>query len=165
MDMLNDFVLPDGKLSCGQAAQDIVEPIRQRLEAARDAGHTVIYVCDNHKPDDPEFRMFPVHCVAGTQGAEVVAELAPEPGDIVIKKRRYSAFFGTDLDLHLRENGIEELTLVGVCTNICVMYTAADARNRNYDVIVPRDSVASFSDEAHEFALKELKNTLGAQIC
>jgi len=54
--------------------------------------------------------------------------------------------------------------LVGVCTNICVLYTAVDARMRNYSVTVIKEGVASFSQEAHEFALKEMENTLGVKI-
>ena len=87
-----------------------------------------------------------------------------EATDKIIKKRRYSAFFGTDLDLYLREKQVDEVHLVGVNTNICVLYTAADARNINYQVTVYKDGVASFNEQAHDFALEEMKNTLGCQI-
>jgi len=93
-----------------------------------------------------------------------VAELAPQEGDLKIYKRRYSAFFGTDLDLTLRELGVTEVELVGVCTQICVLYTAADARMLNYDVTVRRNCVASFDPQAHEFALKEMEKTLGVKV-
>ena len=108
--------------------------------------------------------MFKLHCVKDTKGAEVVDELAPKEGDYIIPKRRYSAFFGTDLDAYLREMDISKLTLVGVCTNICVLYTTADARMLNYDVEVIKDAVSSFDKDAHEFALKEMVNTLGAKV-
>ena len=111
-----------------------------------------------------EFKMFELHCVKGTTGGEIVDILAPKPGDYIIPKRRYSAFFGTDLDAYLRELGISELILVGVCTNICVLYTAADARMLNYDVTVVKDCVSSFDEKAHDFALNEMENTLGVQI-
>ncbi len=89
--------------------------------------------------------MFPPHCIAGTEGSEIIDELEVAPGgDKIIKKRRYSAFFGTDLDLYLREKGVDEIHLVGVNTNICVLYTAADGRNINYRVIIYEQGVASF---------------------
>ncbi len=164
IDMLNDFIRPEGALYCGKAAEEIVPNIAQRLEQARGAGETVIYVCDNHRPDDPEFQIWPAHCVAGTWGAQVIDELKPREEDVIIPKRRYSAFFGTDLLLHLRERGIEVLELCGVCTNICVLYTAADARNLAYAVEVHPRRVATFDDQAQEWALKQLKEVLGVKL-
>ncbi|MFO7294708.1 MAG: isochorismatase family cysteine hydrolase [Clostridia bacterium] len=164
IDMLNDFVKPDGALYIGEAAQRVAKEVEAIIDKARQEGMPVIYICDNHRADDAEFNMFKSHCVKGTKGAEIVEELAPQPGDYIIPKRRYSAFFGTDLDATLREMGVSELVLVGVCTNICVLYTAADARMLNYDVTVVRNAVASFSEEAHEFALKEMESTLGVKV-
>lgn len=124
----------------------------------------MIYACDRHLPDDPEFQTGPVHCVTGSVGADVVAGLRPLAGERVLAKRRYSAFFGTELDLVLSERGVTALSLVGVCTNICVLYTAADARMRGYEVTVVRDAVASFDPQAHAWALIELERTLGASL-
>lgn len=164
VDMLVDFVDPGGRLFCGEAARAIIPRIGEELDAARASGETVIYLCDRHRPGDAEFTLFPPHCLEGTRGAEVCPELEPQAGDRVIPKRRFSGFSGTDLDLTLREQGVDEITLVGVCTNICVLYTAADARMRGYAVTVPADAVASFDDEAHRYALRELEKTLGAVI-
>lgn len=164
IDMLNDFVKPDGALYIGEAAQRVAKEVEAIIDKARREGMPVIYICDNHRADDAEFNMFKPHCVKGTKGAEIVEELSPRPADYIILKRRYSAFFGTDLDATLREMGVSEVVLVGVCTNICVLYTAADARMLNYDVTVVRNAVASFSQEAHEFALKEMETTLGVKV-
>ncbi|MEW6227633.1 MAG: isochorismatase family cysteine hydrolase [Bacillota bacterium] len=164
VDMLRDFIDADGKLSIGPVAAEVVRAIARKIEEARAEGWPVIYICDRHAEDDQEFAMFPPHCIAGTPGADVVDELRPRPGDKVIPKRRYSAFFQTDLDLTLRELGIDEIMLVGVCTNICDLYTAADARMLGYKVTVPHDCVASFDEAAHEFALKEMERTLGVNV-
>ncbi|MEW6545829.1 MAG: isochorismatase family cysteine hydrolase [Bacillota bacterium] len=164
IDMLRDFVVEDGSLYCGPAASALVDPVAAEIEEARRAGVPVIYVCDRHRPDDPEFAMFPPHCVAGSPGAEVVPALAPRPGDRVIPKRRFSGFFATDLDLTLRELGITRLRLVGVCTNICILYTAADARMRGYQVEVPREKVASFAADAHDWALNQMEKVLGVRV-
>ncbi len=164
IDMLVDFVEEGGALYCGPDAREIIPRVREELDRARAQGDPVIYVCDRHRPDDLEFRMFPPHCVEGSRGAEICSELSPRERDRVVFKRRFSGFYGTDLDLALREQGIDELTLVGVCTNICVLYTAADARMRNYAVTVPADAVASFDAAAHRFALRELEKTLGVRV-
>jgi len=164
IDMLNDFIKPYGALYIGEVAQRVTKEIETIIGKARQEQMPIIYICDNHRADDAEFNMFKTHCVKGTKGAEIVEELMPKRGDYIITKRRYSAFFGTDLDATLREMGVSELVLVGVCTNICVLYTVADARMLNYQVIVIKNGVASFSQEAHEFALKEMENTLGAKI-
>jgi nicotinamidase/pyrazinamidase len=81
-----------------------------------------------------------------------------------LPKRRYSGFFGTDLDLRLRENGIKTIILVGVLTDICVMYTSADASARGYEVIVIKDATGSTSRENHEFAIEHMKSVHGALI-
>ncbi|NPV26505.1 MAG: cysteine hydrolase [Firmicutes bacterium] len=164
IDMLNDFVQENGSLYIGEAGQEIIKPIQSELAEARRNNVPVLYVCDRHRPDDAEFRMFPPHCLVGSWGAAVCPELAPQEKDVIIPKRRYSGFFGTELDLTLRELGVEELILVGVCTNICVLYTAADARMRGYRVKVLKNQVATFDPGAHEFALREMEKTLGVEI-
>ena len=164
IDMLIDFLSPSGSLYVGDEAAGVVFPISELLKKERASGAKVIYICDHHTPEDAEFKMFPAHCIAGTAGAEIIPELKPRQEDVIIYKRRYSAFSGTELDITLREYQITKLLLVGVCTNICVLYTAADARNLNYSVSVPKECVASFNPAAHEFALGEMGRTLGVEV-
>ena len=164
VDMIEDFVREGGALYCGPSMARIVPVIRREITRARDATEPVVYLTDNHLPDDAEFQVFPPHAIAGTKGAEIVPELAPGKDDTVIPKRRYSGFFGTDLDITLRERGVDTLRLVGDCTNICVLYTAADARNLGYAVEVVEKGVTSFDEEAHRDALRELEKTLGAKV-
>jgi nicotinamidase/pyrazinamidase len=164
VDMIEDFVHEAGALYCGPSMATIVPVIERELERARASGEPVVYLTDEHLPDDAEFAQFPPHALKGTTGAKIVPEVAPHPGEIVIPKRRYSGFFGTDLDITLRERGVDTLRLVGDCTNICVLFTAADARNLGYAVEVVRDGVTSFDLEAHADALRELEQTLGATI-
>lgn len=164
IDMLKDFIEEDGALTTGQAGRDIISFIQDKTKEVRSQNCPVIYICDNHERDDKEFDMFQPHCIAGTKGSEIIDELDVAAEDKIIKKRRYSAFFGTDLDLYLREKGINEIHLVGVNTNICVLYTAADGRNINYDVVIYKEGVASFDEDAHRFALQEARSTLGCTI-
>jgi nicotinamidase-related amidase len=164
IDMIEDFVREGGALYCGPSMARILPVIQHELDRARSSSEPIVYLADEHLPDDAEFAQFPPHAIAGTKGAQIVPELAPHDGDIVIPKRRYSGFFGTDLDITLRERGVDTVRLVGDCTNICVLYTAADARNLGYAVEVVRDGVTSFDLEAHTDALRELEKTLGAAI-
>lgn len=164
VDMINDFVREDGALTCGERAREIIEPIRARLEQARSQGETVIFMCDNHRPDDPEFKQYPPHAVQGTEGAEVIEELAPLEGEYVLPKRRYSSFFQTQLLLVLLENDVDEVEIAGVCTNICVLYTATDANAYGFDVTVDASRVAAMTDRDHEIGLYQMKEVLGITV-
>jgi len=83
---------------------------------------------------------------------------------LLVKKRRYSGFLGTDLDLLLRELRIEKIYIVGILTNICVFFTAAEASMRDYEVIVYADSVTTISEREHRFALAELRDVLKIKV-
>lgn len=159
IDMLNDFIAPGAPLEV-PAGRQIVPAIKNRLEEARGKGVPVIYLCDAHAPDDPEFRVWPPHAVAGTAGALVVDDLAPGEGERVVAKTTYSGFFNTELEELLRELGADHLVLTGVVTNICILYTAVDALMRGFRVSVPPDCVAGLNEEDHAFALRQLSEVL-----
>ncbi len=163
IDMLRGFLEEGYPLYCGDSARRIIPSVQGLLEREIAQGSKVFFLCDNHDPDDLEFKMFPPHCVRGTAEAEVIPELAQYPGEIIAKKR-YSAFFGTPLEEKLRQLGSDKLIVCGVCTDICVMHTVADARNRDYAVEVPVDCVASFDERAHQFALEHMEKVLGAKL-
>jgi len=164
VDCLNDFLDLKGALHCGEDGRRAIPGIAREIARARSVGEPVLYACDRHRPADDEFELYPAHCLEGSWGAEIVPELRPATGEVVIPKRRFSAFFGTDLELTLREAGVTSLRIVGVCTNICVLYTAADARMRGFPVGVVADAVASFDPEAHRFALGQLRDVLKVTI-
>ena len=163
LDMVVGFMEPGRNLYCGDEARRIIPRIRELIERERANGGNVIFVCDTHDPDDLEFRMFPVHCVRGTEETEVIPELREYEGE-TIPKRRYSAFFETNLESRLADLNPDRVILCGVCTDICVMHTAADARNRDYAVEVPTDCVASFDPDAHRYALGHIEKILGAKL-
>ena len=123
-----------------------------------------MYIQDNHDEDDKEFERFPAHCVAGTWGGEIISQLSPEPGERVIPKKRFSGFYGTDLEHILESAGVEDVEVVGVCTSICVMDTVGGLANRDYRVTVPSSEVADFDPEFHEFSLKRMRQIYGAAI-
>jgi len=165
IDMLNDFVRPGSPLEVPET-RAILPALRRRIASARREGELVVYVCDAHRKDDPEFaRMgWPPHAVEGTAGAGVVPALAPEPGDVVVEKRTYSGFHATPLHLILRRYGIRRLTLSGCVTNICILYTAADAAMRGYDTTVDERLVAGLAADTHAFALDQMERVLGVRL-
>ncbi len=163
VDMLRGFLEEGHPLFCGPEARKIIPCVQQLLQRESEQGSSIIFLADTHDPDDKEFAMFPTHCVRGTAECEIIPELAQFQGE-VIPKRRYSGFYDTVLEERLKELQPDKVIVVGVCTDICVMHTVADARNRDYVVEVPRDCVASFDPEAHAFALKHMEKILGAKV-
>lgn len=164
VDMLNDFIDPNGVLYCGEKAQAIVPYIRKRLDAFRNVGHPVVFLQDAHAPDDKEFEKFPPHCVAGTWGSDIIQPLTPRPHEHVIPKTRYSGFYATNLDAILSEIQPGQVEVVGVCTSICVMDTVGGLVNRDLKVKVPRQGVADFDQQAHTHALQRMGKIYGADI-
>ena len=164
VDMLNDFIDKNGALYCGDSVRSIIPFIQERLKAFRNRGDLVIYLQDSHDKNDKEFEKFPTHCVSGTRGNEIIPELTPNPGEKIIPKKRYSGFYGTDLETILESAGVDEVEVVGVCTSICVMDTVGGLTNRDYTITVPVKGVADFNQEFHEFALKRMKQLYGATV-
>jgi len=163
VDMLRGFMEEGYPLYIGAKARSIIPDIQRLLERELARGSKIFFICDNHDPDDLEFKMFPPHCIAGTVEAEVIPELAAYPGEIIPKKR-YSGFYGTDLEEKMRKLKPGKLIICGVLTNICVMHTTADARNRDYEVEIPVKCVASPDEAAHRFALEHMDKVLGAGL-
>ncbi len=165
VDMLKGFLQPGHNLYCGDVSRGIIPNVKKLLERQRDAGSRIFFICDNHDPNDLEFQIFPEHCVVGTEETEVI----PELNEFILKgniipKNRYSGFFGTGLEEELRAFVPERVIVVGVCTDICVLHTAADARNLDYPVEVFTDCVASFDEDAHRWALSHMEKILGATL-
>jgi nicotinamidase/pyrazinamidase len=164
-DMQKDFCNEDGALFIGDRVNEIIARISRLIERAIGKKVHLIFAQDWHSPDDDEFEIWGQHCVRETPGAEVIDVFAPLLKEAhIIRKQRYSDFFGTDLDAHLKEKGIRILIIVGVATNICVMHTAIDATHRGYELIVPADCVAAFSDHEHEYGLLHIKTILKGTI-
>lgn len=166
VDLVRGFMEPGHNLYCGADARRIIAPVQDLLRRETAAGASVLFISDHHQPDDLEFELFPVHCVIGTAETEVIPELAEwvdAAGANVIPKNRYSGFYNTDLADRLAALAPDRLIVCGVCTDICVLHTVSDARNRDYAVTVPPDCVASFDADAHRWAMQHISGILGAQ--
>lgn len=160
VDMLNDFVY--GALTCDRG-KAIVPATAQLLDAARAKGVPVIFCNDAHlKGIDRELKLWGDHAIVGTEGAKVIPELKVGEGDYVIPKRRYSGFFQTDLDITLKELGVETVVMTGLHTHMCVRHTSADAYSLGYNVVVAKEATDSFTEEDYIGGLAYLKTCYGA---
>jgi len=164
IDMLNDFLDPQGALYCGDGARKIIPAVKALVERFLSEKNPVVYLRDAHAPDDKEFELFAPHAVKGTWGGRIIPEVEPPRQSLILDKTRFTAFYGTHLAEVLAEVKPQEVWVAGVVTSICVMDTAGDLRNRDYSVVIPVDAVADFDPEFHEFALKRMKRVYGARL-
>lgn len=154
VDMQNDFVKDGGTLQVPDAEATIPR-IRELLQSAREAGARVLFSQDTHTEGDPEWEIWPEHARDGSWGHRIVDELVPREDELVIRKVRYDAFYGTHLDHFLRLWGVESLVICGTVANICVHYTAASAALRWFDVIIPRDATSALDPFDLEASLRQ----------
>jgi nicotinamidase-related amidase len=174
IDYTFDFVADSGALTCGKPGQVIEGKITQLTNEFIENGDYVVFAIDVHDQGDeyhPETKLFPPHNLRGTSGRDLFGALKDEYEKnkdqehvVFMDKTRYSAFAGTDLEIKLRERGITEVHLVGVCTDICVLHTAVDAYNKGFQIVVYKDAVASFNQAGHEWALGHFEQSLGAMV-
>ena len=152
VDMQNDFVAPGAPLET-PAARAMVPKLSEALKLCRRAGVRVIYTAHSHRRDGCDMGLFDdIHppiamrnaVIDDTPGVNIYADLAPAAGEHVIKKHRYSGFFGTDLDIILREWGIDTVIISGTTTENCCHATARDAMFRNYRVVFLSDATATY---------------------
>lgn len=134
---------------------------RKAVDGARAAGIPVVFIQEVHRPDLVDFGREldgdeDVHCLEDDPRTAVAPEVGYRPGDYLVPKRRYSAFFGTDLEILLRGLKAETLLLVGGLTDVCVHYTFVDAHQHDYHCRVIEDCVAGSSLEAHEASLRAM---------
>jgi nicotinamidase/pyrazinamidase len=161
VDMLNDFLT--GPFA-GPGAERLIGPVRTAVDRARARGVPVIFICDAHSPNDDEFAVLPPHAIAGTHGAEIVDELAPQPGETIVKKHRYSGFFETELTDLLRDLRVDTIAFCGLQTDCCVMHTAADGFFRGFRPVILEDAVTARTEDGHRHAMASMQRLYGAQV-
>ena len=154
VDMQNDFVKEGGTLVVPDAEATIPK-IKNLLDLARGNGIKVVFTQDTHNEGDPEWKIWPEHVREGSWGWEIVDELKPLEDELVIRKVRYDAFYGTHLDHFLRLWRTDTLIICGTVANICVHYTAASAALRWYDVVIPRDATSALDPFDLEASLRQ----------
>jgi nicotinamidase-related amidase len=150
--MIVDHLTPGRPLEVPRA-RDIIPRVARRIEEARAVGTPIVYILDQHTPDDPELDEWSAHAIEGTEGAQVWPALAPQAGDPVVTKRTYSSFFGLKLDEVLESLAVDTLVMTGCATEVQLMTTATDALQRGFAVEIPPDSQAGYSAMGEAFAM------------
>jgi nicotinamidase-related amidase len=144
--------------TCGGAA--ILPKVKRLMDAFRLARRPVIFTQHVHHPGDLDSGImgwwWQGKCVEGSPESEIHPDLAPMPGEKVIFKHRYSAFYNTDLETVLRCLKVEDIVIAGVMTNMCCESTARDAYYRDYRVFFPADGTGSINEEMHLASLLNL---------
>jgi nicotinamidase/pyrazinamidase len=167
MDMLNDLLDEGGAIYCGYWAERIIPKVIEAIEDHLKEDQPVIFLQDTHQEDDPEFALFPPHCIEGTWGGELIPVLVDytrSDSVYLLPKAHYSGFHGTDLEQLLVRLAPEVVTVSGVPTSISVMDTVKDLWERGWRVRVLQEGVADISEEDHKAALKRMAKLYGAEI-
>ena len=165
MDMLNDFIY--GRLKSVRVRK-IIPKIKYLLDFARRKNIPIFYCNDEHLLSDPEIKVWGAHAIKGTKGADVIQDIKPTYNDLMIPKRRYSAFDKSKLEKTLKStyNGKGPTTIImtGIHTHICIKHSTYDAFTRGYDTIIAEDGVNAFTKNDHMFGLEYMKANYGARI-
>ena len=163
VDMVKDFTDPEGLVFYPQN-REILPNIRKVLDKCREHDCLVVFMqhCNRKDKEDRRIASMRPNCIEGTFGIEIDDMLpVDEKKDYVIRKRRYSGFFATDLDLVLRQHKIENVIIVGTKTNCCIRATVTDAFYLDYNGIVFSDCVATNSEEVNRVHLEDIRKYLG----
>ena len=154
VDMVKDNLKKGSYHPITQEARTILPQLQRLLKESRKRKIPIVFACDSFMQGDFIFKgKMKVHSLRGTKGSEVADELMPEPTDIILPKRRFSAFFKTDLDMTLRVLGADTIAVTGITTEVCVLMTAMDGLCHDFSVIILEDCCASRNRETHQGCL------------
>lgn len=164
IDMINDLMFEGG-----EALQGPAEKAARRVRALRDQADAaevpVVYVNDNFQQWHSERSRLVEHCEREeSRGRRLIEALRPRRDDYFVIKPQFSGFYATNLPVLLPQLEVSRLVLTGVATDICVMFTAADAHMREYKLWVPADCVASEDGQRTDWAMEIMRNSMGADV-
>ncbi len=165
VDVDNAFFDPRGAFYF-PGVETVLDPLRELLASARAGGRLVVHARERHHPGltDFEGQKLPAHCVGDDFDALPFPGFEEKPGEPVIFKRRYSAFFATELVLLLREQGTEQVIVAGVKTNVCIRATVQDAFAHGFQPVVVLGTVDSNRPHLHEAALEDISRYFGEVV-
>lgn len=153
---------------------NIIPNIGRLMERTqKNEDNKILFICDNHCDDDPEFKIFPKHCITGTEEIEIVPQLRNFLMWNRINytpKTKFNALYKTHIEELLAHLEPDVIIVVGVCTDICILYTVAGLRDLDYKVIVPKDCVETYdapghnAEEINAYILKHMEEIRGAII-
>lgn len=177
IDMLNDFVNPKGALY-NKLYKSLIPRIVDKINHFNNHGFPVVYIGDNHLPDDPEFDLYPEHCTTPWGQSFVpeidnLIEITPKkekPTSYVLSKDSFSPFIGNKYGEYNSEIFFDvlkpsEIHVTGILSNICVLYTVSDLVLFGFrNIYVHENCTASFNEELHRFAMKQMSQVLKVNV-
>jgi nicotinamidase-related amidase len=164
IDMINEFTF-DGAAKFFPAIEQTAHNIAALKRCVKETGSPVVYVNDNFGKWQSDFRKLVTRCLEEKcRGKKIAKILAPQEDDYFVLKPKHSGFYATPLELLLRYLKVRRVIITGVAGNNCVMYTAADAYMREFEVAVPCDCTLSIDPSANRSALHHMRETLKADI-
>jgi nicotinamidase-related amidase len=162
IDVINNFEFKHGKILAKKTVH-IVNPLKQLKNYFKRHQLPIIYVNDHYNLWQANLNKIVKSCT-NPLSESILQEVKPDDDDYFLIKPKYSAFYGTALHTLLHQLHVNTLVLTGIAGNICVLFTANDAYMRDYQLIIPRDCIASVDDEDQYYALTMMKNVLKAEI-
>lgn len=162
IDVINDFDFEHGKILAKKTLQ-IVNPLKQLKDYFKKEQLPIIYVNDHYNLWQANLDRILLHC-QNPLSEMILQEVKPNVDDYFLIKPKHSAFYGTALNTLLHQLHVNTLVLTGIAGNICVLFTANDAYMREYQLIIPRDCIASVDDKDQAYALTMMENVLKAEI-
>jgi nicotinamidase-related amidase len=163
VDVLTDFDHPDGA-RLRESFRARQPALREAIDDARRTGTPVIYVNDSHGSWSYDVPAEVRRVIEACGEPELMAAVAPQPGDLFMRKPRYSAFDHTALELVLRDSGVERVLLAGAATEMCIVQTAIDARELGLKVTILADACATVDPELEAVALTYAERVAGARV-
>jgi len=166
VDVMNAFFKPGGPNYYPEVA-NVLDPLRKLLHAARASSTPIVHAIERHRPgfDDFEWRKLPVHYIEGTDDAAFFEGFEPK-GDreTIVRKRRFSAFFATDLALFLHEQNVTRTVIAGIKTNVCIRATAQDAFANGFEPVIPREATNSNRPHLAAASLEDVDRYMGRVV-
>jgi len=164
VNMQNDFVKEGGNLVV-PAASETVPGIQNLLKIARNSGVKIAFTQDTQFENDPEFNIWPEHCMINTWGWQIIDELKPEYQELICQKNRYDGFYGTWLEHFLsRIWNVEHLVIVGTVSNICALHTASSAGLRWFNVIIPAEGISALTEFDQALTLRHVSTLYNGDV-
>ena len=166
VDVINSF-FEEGHPNYYKGVEDVLEPMRQLRQAARDSGAVTVHAVERHRPDfdDFEWAKLPIHHLADAHDADFFADFRPKgTNETTVFKRRFSAFFATDLALFLTEQRIERVIIAGVKTNVCIRASAQDAFANGFQPVIVREATNSNRPHLAEASLEDIDRYMGRVV-
>jgi len=166
VDVINSFFEP-GQPNYYQGVEAVLAPMRQLREQARASGAIVVHAVERHRPEfyDFEWRKLPIHHLADAHDARFFGDFRPEgKNETTVFKRRFSAFFATDLALFLTEQKIGRVVIAGVKTNVCIRATAQDAFANGFEPVIVREATNSNRPHLAEASLEDIDRYMGRVV-